>query len=76
MEQKLQCFGHLIGRTESLEKNLMLGKTEGRRGWQGMRWLSVMTDSKDTSLNKLQETVTHRKTWSAVVHGVAELDKT
>ena len=74
LKLKLQYFGHLMQRTDSLEKTLMLGKTEGgkRRGWQRMRWLDGITDSMDMNWGKLQETVENRGTWLAAVHGVAK----
>ena len=74
LKLKLQYFGHLMQRTDSFEKTLMLGKVEGRRrrGRQKMRWLDGIADSMDMSLSKLQELVTDRNSWHVAVHGVTK----
>ena len=74
LKLKLQYFGHLMQRVDSLQKTLLLGKIEGRnrRGWQRIRWLDGIIDSMDMSLSQLQETVKHREDWQAAVYGIAK----
>ena len=78
LKLKLQYFGHLMQRTNSLEKTLMLGKIEDKRrkGWQSMKWSDSITDSMDMNLSKLQEIVEDRRAWHATIYGIAESEMT
>ena len=78
LKLKLQYFGDLMGRTDSLKKTLMVGKIKGkrRRGTQRIRWLDGITDTMEMSLSRLQELVMDRETWRAAIHGVSELART